>query len=240
MANTQIVQSFISYVQGLDVDVATATTLTVGAGQCRDSSNAYDIAIASQLTINCATNGALGLDSGSLANNTWYAVLAIGSSTLDNDGSVMVSTSATAPTMPSGYDVFRRIGWVRTDGSAQLRECHISGNGHDRLTMWDPVLTALTNGTATTFTDIDLSGVMPSTSTVAYLNYKFTPASAGNLAEFRANGSSATTVMGVTGGANLNAGQLMVNTDSSQVIEYKVANGADDLDMTIVGYVDNL
>lgn len=68
-------------------------------------------------TINTATVGNVGgLDTGSWAANTWYAVFAI----CNHDGAgrgYLASTSATAPTMPSGYTRKRRIGWIRTTGT---------------------------------------------------------------------------------------------------------------------------
>jgi len=58
------------------------------------------------------------LDTGSIANSTWYHVWLIQRS---DTGvvDVLTSTSATSPTMPSSYDRKRRIGAMKTDSSAQ-------------------------------------------------------------------------------------------------------------------------
>lgn len=63
-----------------------------------------------------STQGAL--DTGTIANNTWYSAFIIQRS---DTGvvDILVSTSATAPTMPANYDRKRRIGSMKTDGSAQ-------------------------------------------------------------------------------------------------------------------------
>lgn len=62
--------------------------------------------------------GTGSLDTGAIANSTWYHVWLIQrSDTLVVD--VLVSTSATSPTMPTNYDRKRRIGAMKTDGSAQ-------------------------------------------------------------------------------------------------------------------------
>ena len=61
-------------------------------------------------------NGAL--DTGSIANATWYHVWLIqrvDTGVVD----VLVSTSATSPTMPTNYTRKRIIGSMKTDGSAQ-------------------------------------------------------------------------------------------------------------------------
>lgn len=66
------------------------------------------------LTVNAAAAGAGGLDAGTLAGSTWYAVWVISNGTTVAG---MLSTSATAPTMPSGYTYRARVGWIRTDGT---------------------------------------------------------------------------------------------------------------------------
>lgn len=80
-----------------------------------DSSNAYKTLRAVSLTINTATSGANGLDTGTLAGSTWYALFVIAKA--DGTTAGLISTSATAPTMPTGYTFKARVGWIRTDGS---------------------------------------------------------------------------------------------------------------------------
>ena len=94
-------------------------------GGCRDSGNAYDFTLSSDLTKQidaswAAGNNAGGLFSGAVANSTWYAVHLIRK---DSDGSIDAGfdTSSTAANIPAGYTAYRRIGWVRTDGSANIR-----------------------------------------------------------------------------------------------------------------------
>lgn len=67
-------------------------------------------------TLNTASVGAGGLDTGALAASTWYAVFLIVAD--DGTQSTLCSLSATAPTLPSGYTYFVRVGWIRTDGTA--------------------------------------------------------------------------------------------------------------------------
>jgi hypothetical protein len=64
-------------------------------------------------------SGGSGLDTGSPAAGTWYHVyliMRVDTYVVD----VLVSTSATAPTMPSGYSKKRRIGSFKTNASAQI------------------------------------------------------------------------------------------------------------------------
>lgn len=67
------------------------------------------------LTLNTAGSGVNGLDAGSLAASTWYAVWVISNGTTTAS---LLSLSSTAPTMPSGYTHKARVGWIRTDGTA--------------------------------------------------------------------------------------------------------------------------
>lgn len=67
------------------------------------------------LTLNTAGTGANGLDSGALAASTWYSVWVIHNGTT---AAALMSLSATTPTMPSGYTHKVRVGWIRTDGTA--------------------------------------------------------------------------------------------------------------------------
>ena len=93
------------------------TKIDVAAGLAADSANAILISGAAA-TINCAVTGANGLDAGALAANAWYHVFAIAKP--DGTSACLASLSASAPTLPTGYTVFRRIGAVRTDGAAAL------------------------------------------------------------------------------------------------------------------------
>jgi hypothetical protein len=71
------------------------------------------------LTVNCAGVGANGLDAGALANNTWYYFYVIYDS-IGGTTAGLVSTSATAPTLPGTYDYKKLVGVMRTDGSAHF------------------------------------------------------------------------------------------------------------------------
>ncbi len=82
-----------------------------------DGLGAFFLAQSVSLTINAATVGANGLDAGSLANSTWYHMWVISNGTTVAG---LLSTSATAPTMPSGYTYKMRVGTVTTNGSAQF------------------------------------------------------------------------------------------------------------------------
>lgn len=65
--------------------------------------------------INSAAVGVNGLDAGLIASSKFYSVWVIWNGTLVSG---LISLSATAPTLPSGYTHKARIGWVMTDATA--------------------------------------------------------------------------------------------------------------------------
>jgi hypothetical protein len=110
----------IRYSQAADTD----HDITFAIGKCRDSTDAFDITLASAITKQIDAgwsvgNNAGGLDTGAVANTTFYYLWIIKrSDTAVVDA--LFSTSATAPTMPANYDQKQRVGWVLTDGSANI------------------------------------------------------------------------------------------------------------------------
>src|SRR6185369_8763195 len=69
-----------------------------------------------------------GLDTGAIANNTWYYVYVIKNA---DDGTVdiLFSTSATAPSMPAGFTLKRIIAAIKTNGSAQFIQWFMYADG---------------------------------------------------------------------------------------------------------------
>lgn len=114
---------FRGFLAGLTLSTAGASaTFAVSAGVAVDSTNAGFMKLAAAISKTTASwavgtgNGAL--DTGAIANSTWYHVHEI-KRTDTGVVDVLVSLSATAPTMPTSYTLFRRIGSMKTNGSAQ-------------------------------------------------------------------------------------------------------------------------
>ena len=108
---------------GLSNDTDAAHDILVAAGSCVDSTGAQLLILASALSKRIdggwgVGDGAGGLFSGSVAADTWYHFFLIGKT----DGTIDAGfdTSVTAANIPSGYTLYRRIGSVLTDGSANI------------------------------------------------------------------------------------------------------------------------
>ncbi|PVE25437.1 hypothetical protein DC522_05955 [Microvirga sp. KLBC 81] len=103
-----------------------ANDIDIAAGAARDSSNVYDLTLATGITKRldaawAAGNNAGGLDTGAKAANTSYHVHLI-RRTSDGLVDALFSTSPTTPTMPSGWAARRRIGAVLTDASGNIKQ----------------------------------------------------------------------------------------------------------------------
>jgi hypothetical protein len=110
-----------NYLTGLTLSTAGSSgTFGIAAGEAADSTNVILMLLNSAYTKTTASwavgsgNGAI--DTGAIAGSTWYHVYLIervDTGVVD----VLFSLSATSPTMPTNYTLFRRIGSMKTDGS---------------------------------------------------------------------------------------------------------------------------
>ena len=96
----------------------TSAPVTVTADEIvvSDGAGYYKTLSAVSLSVAGTSVGvANGLDAGSLVTSQWYSAWVIwnGATT-----SGLLSLSATAPTLPAGYTHKARVGWIKTDGTA--------------------------------------------------------------------------------------------------------------------------
>jgi hypothetical protein len=155
----------------------TGKVFVMGAGACRDSSNQNDIVMDQQLDvdghpiffddlklgaiINGLQVGANGVDLAPLEALKLYAVYVIGDSTKYKPtagllslrypfGTIVVDgVVQEVPILPVGYDMFRRVGWVRTTATAFLEPWFQYGVGQERMYYWENsvhVATGFTGG----------------------------------------------------------------------------------------------
>lgn len=120
-----------SYLAGLGLandGVSPNTVLDIAAGMATSDDQTTMMVLGSNYTKNCNAawavgtgNGALSTDVPSqiLAATTWYYVFVI-ERTDTGVVDILVSTSATSPTLPTPYTKKRRVGAIRTNGSSQI------------------------------------------------------------------------------------------------------------------------
>jgi len=244
--NLPIVNAGELYINGLVVSNDSTTPdeiINISTGSCRDSSNANDIVVESSVAIDNTASGAGGLDTGSVAASTWYAVYILGDSTAYNDPAGIISTAlpATGPAIPAGYDMFRHVGWVCTDATSDFLLFWQYGYGVDRWFYPDATIAVLSAGSSASFADVDCNATtppaMPNLATRISMDLLYTPNAATDTADFRVNGGAATngTIRigsGVAGAQRLSS---EMQTDSNATFEYKVTAG-DTLTINLIGF----
>lgn len=119
--------------------------------------------LAVSVTADITVSGVNGLDTGAPANNTWYAVFVI-TNALGTLVASLLSLSGTAPTLPGGYTNFRRVGWVRRNGSGNFVRFRMQG---DWVYWVDAAI--FTQATPTGTIDFKSFGVSPTSKLAAFM-----------------------------------------------------------------------
>jgi hypothetical protein len=166
--NIDVVEAALkNYRSGLKVTYASASTVTIGVGECRSDNGLDTIVVTSPITVDIATSGANGLDTGSEAANTWYNPFVIDGPSVPTAG--MFVKHGDTPTLPTGYTVKRQLPIaVRNDGSGNFRRFHTIHWGEQPEIWWDTSdgLAVVGSGTATVYTQISCSTFIPPISRV--------------------------------------------------------------------------
>ncbi len=186
-----IYNSAIAYKQGGKISVASNTTLTIETILTRDFLNSQDINIGSYFgaqtstTLNSATVGLNGIDTGTLGASKVYAVYAIMDQAGFNPSGFILSLNQSTPIFPSGvfnsnYSSYVRIGWAVTDASSHFMPLKQSGNGSVINYTYDSPIQVLSSGIATVQTALTLTSSVPSVDgMMASFGVNLVPAAAG-------------------------------------------------------------
>lgn len=237
------------FITGLRLFVNTATTAKISAGACRDSTNQYLIENNATLTCDATTNGANGLDVGALVLATWYAVFVIDGPTVATAS--LMSTSPTAPTLPAGYTVFRRIGWGRTaPGSALLRSGENRATGRSREFAYNGPVAVLPSGTANgVWTNINcVHAIPPILCRAQFIASQTTRGGPDLRIRSRGFGNSAFGIVVVSGAAAAPSPipatmfNLVLGTNSSpvQTLQYQNNGAGGTSTIYVVSYIDEV
>jgi hypothetical protein len=233
------------YLGGLTLSRLSTTTVGIAAGACASSDNTTLMSLGSAVTKStgawAAGSGNGGLDTGTVASNTWYHVFVIerpDTQLVD----VLFSASATAPSLPSNYTNFRRIGAVRTNGSAQLIDFVQEGDNF----RWLADVTDLAGGSWSTTAALTTLTV-PTGVKVEAFGYASASSSAGN-AYFRLDDPASTdTAAGGAGSVGfliaqfsnfVGVSQFRVTTNTSAQVRRRSSDASGTGYITTLGWVD--
>lgn len=245
---TDLVHPFMEgWVKGLEMTFASVSTVSIEAGKCRDSANGFNIINTATRTADITTSGLNGLDTGTEAVSTWYALFIIDDSTGSNTEGALLSLSSTAPTLPGGYDVFKRVGWVRNNASGDFIKFIQTRTNDFRKVFYDEEITNLTVlslGSATIYTGVSLAAFVPPTSLEPILALVIAPDDRGDFLEIRPTGSTMDNATykfnGIDDKNKSGYGIQETICSNLQNIEYRVTQASDDASIGVVGYYDQL
>ena len=248
----------IQYKQGGSITVASGTTLSISSCLVRANADELDINIGDYFgdqdstTLNAALNGLNGLDTGSLAASTVYAVYAIADQAGYNQPGFLLSTSLTAPVMPNGiygsnYNSFVRIGWAVTGGASTFLTLKQSGQGSVVEYSYDLPVQVLNAGASAVQAAVDLSAAVPAVEGMQVkLGCSLNPAAASRTAKICYSGGT------IASSQNVMTGQVaavlltqvlelpvaLISGDPK--VDYIMSNADSNLTMYVNGFTDLL
>lgn len=166
------------YIDGCIMSTAgSSATMSIAAGQATDSTGVALLNLSSSIskTTSAWAVGTAqgGLDTGAIANSTWYYFYLIrrpDTGVVD----VIFSTSSTSPTLPANYTQFRYIGAALTNGSGQWTSFVQDGNQFQWLS---PVLDVSASSSGTSAVLRTLS--VPRRRVRALMNVRFVVGASG-------------------------------------------------------------
>ena len=249
--------SFIPfYFNGLGISNDATTPLTildVAPGSCLDSTGTFQLTLPVAATLSTAVSGLGGLDTGTIAASTVYAVYVVADPVTQQATGIMCSKNITTPLMPFGYSAYAKIGYFTTDSSSYILAGYWSDNdAARRIFTYDTFIeTAVTAGASTTYANVNLIKFVPNLNNVLVSVYtNFTANAAADILSLQAGnatGAQQIITAPVAGSAahtttlsNILAQTVTISTVPSPVINYKVSSSSDAVAIYVAGYTFDL
>jgi hypothetical protein len=227
-----LVQNY-NLISGLTLNYVDTATLTVSPGLARDASSAFDMVYPSLQTLSISSVGVNGLDTGAVAASSIYYVYSIADSSSKYSPAFVMSLVSDNPVMPSGYDLYRRIGQIATDGSKHIILFEQMGTSNERVYYYLNGVTALSNGAATSKTSVDISASIPKLNFIE-INFQARYSGSSGYAHVYASNSSTTTYTFSDGTYR----SFNIISDSNGTVYYDVDSTG--LTLTVMGYRDSI
>ncbi len=206
------------------------TKIDVGVGSALATDGQNYITLGDAVTIDAGVNGVNGLDTGDQAASTWYNIFVVGSSNNNKQTCMMISTSATDPVLPEGFDIFKKVGMIYSDASTHFLLGFWVGDSNFRQFFHAASVKVLNDGTSATLAAISLdTAVPPVQNTPVYIQDEFTPATANDYVSYFPGDSTETVGPRTYGSvaAKMNGGQHRVLSRlASSVAKVKYINSA--------------
>jgi hypothetical protein len=194
------------------------------------------------LTVAIDASGANGLDTGTVAIDTGYFLFVIYDAAASTTAGLF-SLSATAPTLPTGYTYFRRVGWIVTDSGAVLLRFRQRGDEVRYTSGTLPILAEGTVGSTTipTWVAASVSAYVPSTAEIIHVSLRAPSGSGWAIAapnnSYGAHGDANPPPMIALDGASVLSGLLL---ESTSLYFASDASGGIDGKLLCYGWKDKL
>lgn len=243
--NTPIVNARLAYVNGLQLSWLTTTTFSMASGAASNSNDVNDIELSAPVTNLITSVGPNGVDIAAAVASSFYAVYVIGDSTAYQPTASLISLNATTPALPFGYDMFRRVGFILTDGSAHVLKFWQYGNGSGKDMWYDTPIATAAITTGTSYATQSLATGIPAIACETFLKVQYTANSATNVVNMGPFGSTPTAAMVIFGYGVAAQQQGMAVVPCAlnvavPTIEHKETSASDALVLLVSGYRDNL
>lgn len=223
----------------------TVNDITVAAGEARDEADSADMTLAGAITKQLDAGWAVGtnaggLNTGTVAANTWYEVHLI-KRTDTGVVDVMFTTTANRATLPTSYTKQRRIGWIRRNGTTILQFTQIG----DYITLTtqinDASFTATATATAITLTAppstiARFRGAAEATTAVNTTNVTvFSEIVEGNVTPTETTGIAS---LGLNDIAGASAAHFELRVSATSTIEHDSDGATYTVDVSTYGWID--
>lgn len=250
IANLLVAASPRGHIWGLTMSNAggdTTNDIAVAAGEACDENGTGNIILASAITKQIDASWAVGtnaggMNTGSVANSTWYEVHLIkqvDTGVVD----VMFTTTANRATLPANYTLQRRIGWVRRGTATNLQFTQID----DYITLTTQIADVSNAASATSEAAVTLT-VPPNA--IARFRASTVSATSTNAAwciVFKEIVEGAVTPAGTTGIASLGgfdlsawtAGHFELRVSSTSTIEHNSSVTTANFSISTYGWIDH-
>lgn len=228
------------HIIGLTLSTAgSSTTFSVAAGEAVDKLGTDLMVLKSAISKTTSAwavgSGNGGLDTGSIANSTWYHVHLI---KRQNTGvvDVLFSLSATAPTLPGFYLLSRRIGSIKTTSGGNWTKFVQDGDNF----IWDVPVTDVNATNPGTSAVLYPLSVPPGVSVLANIHTRTAMSSTSSCATLVTSPMIADSSPGVTNAQHWGTSgfspstSLRVRTDTSQQIRVRLSASAADVTSVVV------
>jgi len=223
--------------------------IDIETGICRSDDDTTDFSTSSTITVDITQSGANGLDAGSEASWTWYYIYVIYNPTTTTYAGLL-STSSSSPTMPSGYTKKRRIGVVINNGSSNFKQYRANYHlGREVFHVYNDEdednVQLLSNGGATSWTDVYAGASIPPTSLHGYFVMRFSANNYDQKCFVRPKGATINEppTCAYAGAQTISALATSslafeMKTDSSRYIQYIHSSASNELSLWVMGFID--